>query len=259
MLIDSPSGPFCPAGGFHVDPWGPAERALITHVHGDHARPGSARISLRRTIGGACSNAGSGPSVPIESRAVRTSDCDRRRTRLLSSRWPRPRVGADSHRRRRRRLGRGGRLQARRGPDLRAVRARAAATPSSPSPRLACRSIAGIAPRPSSTTSWSGGRRTSAPSGRRSLFCYTIGKAQRILAELARVTDRTVFVHGAMLPMIDAYRDAGVAHARDACRSPSNPGRRNVRRRARAGAAVGPRHAVDAPARRSTPTPSRRV
>jgi putative mRNA 3-end processing factor len=41
------------------------------------------------------------------------------------------------------------------------------------------------------------------------LFCYTIGKAQRLLAELARLTDRTVLAHGMMLPMIDAYRDAG--------------------------------------------------
>jgi putative mRNA 3-end processing factor len=45
------------------------------------------------------------------------------------------------------------------------------------------------------------------------LFCYTIGKAQRLLAELARVTDRTVLVHGLMRPVIDAYRDAGVAMA----------------------------------------------
>jgi putative mRNA 3-end processing factor len=42
------------------------------------------------------------------------------------------------------------------------------------------------------------------------VFCYTLGKAQRILAELARVTDRRVLVHGAMLSMIDAYREAGV-------------------------------------------------
>jgi len=41
MLIESPAGLYCPAGGFHLDPWGPCERALITHVHGDHARPGS--------------------------------------------------------------------------------------------------------------------------------------------------------------------------------------------------------------------------
>jgi putative mRNA 3-end processing factor len=42
------------------------------------------------------------------------------------------------------------------------------------------------------------------------LFCYTLGKAQRILAELALVTDRRTLVHGAMIPMIDAYREAGV-------------------------------------------------
>jgi putative mRNA 3-end processing factor len=42
------------------------------------------------------------------------------------------------------------------------------------------------------------------------LFCYTVGKAQRLLAELATVTDRTVLVHGMMLGMIDTYREAGV-------------------------------------------------
>jgi putative mRNA 3-end processing factor len=43
------------------------------------------------------------------------------------------------------------------------------------------------------------------------LFCYTLGKAQRLLAELMRVTDRPVYVHGMMLSMIEAYREAGVA------------------------------------------------
>src|SRR5262249_54093981 len=42
------------------------------------------------------------------------------------------------------------------------------------------------------------------------LFCYTLGKAQRILAALARVTDRPVLVHGAMVAMTEAYRAAGV-------------------------------------------------
>jgi putative mRNA 3-end processing factor len=43
------------------------------------------------------------------------------------------------------------------------------------------------------------------------VFCYTIGKAQRLLAELASATDRPVLVHGMMLPMIEVYRAAGVA------------------------------------------------
>src|SRR5687767_8890575 len=42
MLVEAPDGLHCPAGGFHIDPWGPVARALITHAHGDHARAGSA-------------------------------------------------------------------------------------------------------------------------------------------------------------------------------------------------------------------------
>ncbi|MEO8227966.1 MAG: ligase-associated DNA damage response exonuclease [Gemmatimonadota bacterium] len=30
-------GLYCEAGDFHVDPWAPVERAVITHAHGDHA------------------------------------------------------------------------------------------------------------------------------------------------------------------------------------------------------------------------------
>lgn len=35
-------GLLCRAGGFHVDPWRAVDVAVITHAHGDHARPGSA-------------------------------------------------------------------------------------------------------------------------------------------------------------------------------------------------------------------------
>jgi putative mRNA 3-end processing factor len=41
LLTTTPAGLFCPAGGFHIDPWQPVERALITHAHGDHAQAGS--------------------------------------------------------------------------------------------------------------------------------------------------------------------------------------------------------------------------
>ena len=34
-------GLWCEAGQFHIDPWEPVPKALITHAHGDHARPGS--------------------------------------------------------------------------------------------------------------------------------------------------------------------------------------------------------------------------
>ena len=34
-------GLYCPIGEFYIDPWKPVQRALITHGHSDHARPGS--------------------------------------------------------------------------------------------------------------------------------------------------------------------------------------------------------------------------
>ena len=33
-------GLYCPAGGFHIDPWNPTPRAVVTHAHSDHARAG---------------------------------------------------------------------------------------------------------------------------------------------------------------------------------------------------------------------------
>lgn len=36
-------GLYCPAGDFFIDPWRPVARAVITHAHADHARPGHGR------------------------------------------------------------------------------------------------------------------------------------------------------------------------------------------------------------------------
>ncbi|MGG7645532.1 ligase-associated DNA damage response exonuclease [Rhodovulum sp. YNF3179] len=43
MLAFTERGIYCPAGDFHIDPWRPVDRALITHAHADHARPGHGR------------------------------------------------------------------------------------------------------------------------------------------------------------------------------------------------------------------------
>ncbi|MEM1065197.1 MAG: ligase-associated DNA damage response exonuclease [Pseudomonadota bacterium] len=43
VLITTEQGLYCPAGDFFIDPWRPVDRALITHGHADHARPGHAR------------------------------------------------------------------------------------------------------------------------------------------------------------------------------------------------------------------------
>lgn len=41
LLSITDRGLYCEAGDFHVDPWQPVERAVITHAHGDHARSSS--------------------------------------------------------------------------------------------------------------------------------------------------------------------------------------------------------------------------
>jgi len=50
-LLPRPEGLYCPAGDFFVDPVRPVARALITHAHGDHARPGhGAVLATRQTL-----------------------------------------------------------------------------------------------------------------------------------------------------------------------------------------------------------------
>src|SRR5205823_7544434 len=40
LVVERPEGLYCPPGDFYIDPWRPVSRAVITHAHGDHARPG---------------------------------------------------------------------------------------------------------------------------------------------------------------------------------------------------------------------------
>ena len=48
LVVARPEGLYCPPGRFYIDPWKPVDRAVITHAHGDHARPGSARYLASR-------------------------------------------------------------------------------------------------------------------------------------------------------------------------------------------------------------------
>jgi putative mRNA 3-end processing factor len=208
MLIESPIGLFCPRGGFHVDPWGAADRAVITHVHGDHARPGSraylcaepSRSLLARRLGTDAIVEGLPYGTTVSLDGVRVSfhpaghilGSAQIRIESGDGAWV---VGGDY----------------KRAPDPTCA----------PFEPLACdtfitESTFGLPIyRWDSTdsviaeiTAWWDDNRDH---GRTSvLFCYSVGKAQRVLAELARHSDRPVFVHGAMLPMIDAYRAAGV-------------------------------------------------
>jgi putative mRNA 3-end processing factor len=48
LVVLRPEGLYCPAGGFHIDPWRPVPRAVITHGHGDHARGGMGEYHATR-------------------------------------------------------------------------------------------------------------------------------------------------------------------------------------------------------------------
>jgi putative mRNA 3-end processing factor len=78
----TPAGLYCQPGDFHIDPVRPVARAVITHGHGDHARPGneavlatSATIAIMQArygelAGGALQPAGYGERVALGDVAV---------------------------------------------------------------------------------------------------------------------------------------------------------------------------------------------
>lgn len=41
LLTVNKYGLYCAAGDFYIDPWRGVDRAVVTHGHSDHARPGS--------------------------------------------------------------------------------------------------------------------------------------------------------------------------------------------------------------------------
>ena len=213
MVTETAEGLFCSAGGFHIDPWLPVPRAVITHAHGDHARPGSASY-LCAAASAALLKRRFGADTQVE-----TLEYGEPRTigDVVLSLHPAGHVLGSAQ------IRLEGRSGATSGVWVIAGDYKRAADPTcAPFEPVACRTFVTESTfglpiyRWDSTESVvqdiAGWWRGNADEGKSSvLFCYTIGKAQRILAELARVTDRAVFVHGMMLPMIEAYRDAGVA------------------------------------------------
>ncbi len=209
MLVETPDGLYCPGGDFFVDPWNPVARALITHAHGDHARPGSAAYLcagpcaplLRRRLG---------PETIVESIAYGER---RRLGEVAISFHPAGHVLGSAQIR----------IEGADGVWVVAGDYKRAADPTcAPFEPIGCdtfitESTFGLpiyrwdptAAVIDDVHAWwqanAGAARTSV------VFCYTLGKAQRLLAELMRVTDRVIYVHGMMLSMIDAYREAGVA------------------------------------------------
>jgi putative mRNA 3-end processing factor len=209
LLTETSSGLWCADGRFHIDPWEPVERAVITHAHGDHARPGHqgylcaapCEVLLRRRFG---------PDAPIESvpygQMVTMGN-------VRISFHPAGHVLGSAQIR----LESDDGVWVVAGDYKRAPDPTCAAFEPVRCDTFITESTFGLPIYRWDPTDividdvggwWNGNREE----GRTSvLFCYTIGKAQRLLAELMRITDRTVFVHGMMLGMIEAYRESGAA------------------------------------------------
>lgn len=44
FIVKTPEGLFCKYGDFYIDPHLPVKNAVISHAHGDHARPGNSKV-----------------------------------------------------------------------------------------------------------------------------------------------------------------------------------------------------------------------
>jgi putative mRNA 3-end processing factor len=209
VLIERPEGLFCPAGGFYIDPWQPVERAVITHAHGDHARSGSAAYLcaspgaglLRRRFGADATVEDIPYGQTVTLGDVRVSfhpaghvlGSAQVRIESVGSVW----VVAGDYK-------------------------RAADPTCAPFEPVACDTFITESTFGLPIYRWDATAhvireilewwQANEAEGKTSvLFCYTIGKAQRVLAELGRATDRRALVHGMMLSAIEAYREAGVS------------------------------------------------
>jgi putative mRNA 3-end processing factor len=210
MITSTPKGLYCEAGNFFIDPWQPVERALVTHAHSDHARPGSASylcaapgeaVLRRRIPDGVIETLPYGDVLTIGGARVSFHSAGH----ILGS----AQIRVEHH----------GEVWVVSG-DYK----RQADSTCAPFEPVTCHTFITEATfalpiyawdPPEDTLGaiaawWRTNRDDSRPSV---LFCYVLGKAQRILAGLADQADGPIHLHGAMAGMTETYRDAGVAMA----------------------------------------------
>jgi putative mRNA 3-end processing factor len=209
LIVPSDRGLYCPAGDFHIDPWKPVERAVITHAHADHARSGSKHywcsepgLGLTRT------RIGNGPGItPLAYGQVK--EFGRARVSLhpaghvLGS--AQVRVEVD------------GRVWVvsgdyKRDPDpscapFEVVPCECFITEATFALPVYRWAEPGVVAR--EIFDW--WQECKAKGECAMLFSYALGKAQRVLAELRELTGETAYLHGAMVPLVKVYRDQGIA------------------------------------------------
>ena len=207
LLQLTPQGLYCRAAGAWIDPWRPVPRALITHAHADHARPGcgeywataSSEGILRKRLGAGIN------LIPVDYGAVHRIDAARvsfhSAGHVLGSAQIRLEAAGESW------LVSG---DYKRDADpscvaFEPVTADVFITEATFGlPIYRWRPGAAVA---GEIVQWWQG----APERASILFCYAFGKAQRILAELAALgMGDTILLHGAVEALMQPYREAGV-------------------------------------------------
>ena len=211
LVVTTGRGLYCPPGDFYIDPWQPVQTAVITHAHGDHLHQGNARYILARP--GAAIAAARLPQtanlLPIDYGTALTLGATR------VSLHPAGHILGSAQVR----IEHAGRVWVvsgdyKRQPD----RTCAAFEP------VGCEVFISEATFALPVYRWpptgqvieeiARWWRINRDRGIASvLFCYALGKAQRILSELAELAElgaEPVHLHGAMLRLTQIYRDAGV-------------------------------------------------
>ncbi|MEP7382483.1 MAG: ligase-associated DNA damage response exonuclease [Gemmatimonadota bacterium] len=208
LLRVTPSGLYCEAGDFFIDPWRPVARAVITHAHSDHARAGSDAY-LAAQEGLSLLRHRLGADIPAEGVAWG----ERRRLGDVDvSLHPAGHIRGSAQ------------VRVARGGDVWVVTGdykRAADPTCTPFEVVRCQTLITEATFALPVYRWPA---TQAVVGdivdwieqcRREsrtavLFTYTLGKAQRLLAEIGACTDVPILVHGGIEPLNVLYRAAGV-------------------------------------------------
>ena len=207
LVVARPEGLFCVPGNFYIDPWRPVERAVITHGHADHSRTGhghylahSAGEGILRTRLGEINL----QTLPYGEELVHNG--------VTISLHPAGHVLGSSQVR----LAYRGEVWVASG-DYK-VEGDATCTPFEPvrCDTFITESTFGLPiyrwqPQQIIFDDINDWWRTNAANGRASvLFCYSFGKAQRILAGVD-ASIGPIICHGSAEPLNRVYREAGVA------------------------------------------------
>lgn len=201
-------GLYCAAGDFYIDPWGKTDKALITHAHADHARPGQNHYYshpdsvaiMRKRLGDQLQFTGVeyGESLTFGDAHVSFHPAGH----VLGS--AQIRVEVD------------GEVWVASGDYKRDDDPTCAPFEVIPCDTFITEATFGLPVyrwKPTSEVAkdilawW----QFNASQGVASvLFCYAFGKAQRVLAELMAITNQTIYLHGAVDNLTRIYRDLGV-------------------------------------------------